>query len=168
MGLIQTLSMLSRYDKITITDYLRSEHNLCSDLLKNLSIYDTEIEPYLPPSSWWRHRMETFSALLAICAGNSPVPGEFPHTKASDAELWCFLCSLNCIWKKGGVNTRETGNFRRYRAQYDVTVMSNPWRSQTGIGTAQPTPGETHLNRCWLISMLSFSQPCLIRLWEMK
>ena len=22
--------------------------------------------------------METFSALLAICAGNSPVPGEFP------------------------------------------------------------------------------------------
>ena len=28
--------------------------------------------------SQWRHQMETFSALLAICAGNSPVPGEFP------------------------------------------------------------------------------------------
>ena len=28
--------------------------------------------------SWWRHQMETFSALLAICAGNSSVPGEFP------------------------------------------------------------------------------------------
>ena len=28
--------------------------------------------------SWWRHQMETFSALLAICAGNSPVPSEFP------------------------------------------------------------------------------------------
>ena len=28
--------------------------------------------------SWWRHQMETFFALLAICAGNSPVPGEFP------------------------------------------------------------------------------------------
>ena len=27
---------------------------------------------------WWRHKMETISALLAICAGNSPVPGEFP------------------------------------------------------------------------------------------
>ena len=27
---------------------------------------------------WWRHQMETFSALLAICARNSPVPGEFP------------------------------------------------------------------------------------------
>ena len=27
---------------------------------------------------WWRHQIETFSALLAFCAGNSPVPGEFP------------------------------------------------------------------------------------------
>ena len=29
-------------------------------------------------NSWWRHQMETVSALLAICAGNSPVTGEFP------------------------------------------------------------------------------------------
>ena len=28
--------------------------------------------------TWWRHQMETFSALLAICAGNSPVTGEVP------------------------------------------------------------------------------------------
>ena len=28
--------------------------------------------------SWWRHPMETFSALLALCVGNSPVIGEFP------------------------------------------------------------------------------------------
>ena len=27
--------------------------------------------------AWWRHRMETFSTLLAFCAGNSPVTGEF-------------------------------------------------------------------------------------------
>ena len=26
----------------------------------------------------WCHEMETFSALLAICARNSPVTGEFP------------------------------------------------------------------------------------------
>ena len=24
--------------------------------------------------TWWRHQMETFSALLAICAGSSPTP----------------------------------------------------------------------------------------------
>ena len=29
-------------------------------------------------STWWLHQMETFSTLLAICAGNSPVSGEFP------------------------------------------------------------------------------------------
>ena len=28
--------------------------------------------------AWWRHQMETFSALLAIYAGNSLVTGEFP------------------------------------------------------------------------------------------
>ena len=28
--------------------------------------------------AWWRHQMETFSALLALCAGNSPATGEFP------------------------------------------------------------------------------------------
>ena len=31
--------------------------------------------------SWWRHQMESFSVLLALRAGNSPVPGEFPSQK---------------------------------------------------------------------------------------
>ena len=31
--------------------------------------------------TWWRHQMETFSALLAIFAGNSPVTGDFPVQK---------------------------------------------------------------------------------------
>ena len=31
---------------------------------------------------WWRHQMETFSVLLAISAGNSPVPGEFPTQRS--------------------------------------------------------------------------------------
>ena len=32
----------------------------------------------LPIDAWWRHQMETFSALLAICAGNSLFTGELP------------------------------------------------------------------------------------------
>ena len=36
---------------------------------------------------WWRHQMETFSALLALCAGNSPFPGEFP---AQRPVTWSF------------------------------------------------------------------------------
>ena len=31
--------------------------------------------------TWWRHQMETFSASLALCAGNSPVTGEFPKQR---------------------------------------------------------------------------------------
>ena len=30
-------------------------------------------------SPWWRHQMETFSAYLALCVGNSPVPVNYPH-----------------------------------------------------------------------------------------
>ena len=30
---------------------------------------------------WLRHQIETFSALLAVCSGNSPVTGEFPTQK---------------------------------------------------------------------------------------
>ena len=41
-------------------------------------------------ATWWHHQMETFSALLALCEGNSPV--RWIHiTKASDTDLWCFL-----------------------------------------------------------------------------
>ena len=46
--------------------------------------------------SWWRQQMETFSALLAFCAGNSAVTGEFraqrPVTRSFDA---FFHLSLN-------------------------------------------------------------------------
>ena len=31
--------------------------------------------------AWCRHQMETFSALLALCAGNSSVTGEFPSQR---------------------------------------------------------------------------------------
>ena len=40
--------------------------------------------------SWWRHQMETFSTLLALCAHRW-----IPHTKVSDAKLWCFLWSAH-------------------------------------------------------------------------
>ena len=45
-------------------------------------------------TTWWRHQMETFSALLAICAGNSPVPGEFPHKgQWRGALMFSLMCA---------------------------------------------------------------------------
>ena len=43
-----------------------------------------------------------------------------PLTKASDAELWCFLWSA---WVNGWVHNREADDLRHHCAHYDVTVM---------------------------------------------
>ena len=45
-------------------------------------------------NSWWRHRMETFSALLAICAGNLPASGEFPAQRplTRSFDVFFYLC----------------------------------------------------------------------------
>ena len=75
----------------------------------------------LPIIAWWRHQMETFSALLALCAGNSQVTGEFPSHKGQWRRALMF--SLICAWMNGWVNNREAGDLRRHRAHYDVTVM---------------------------------------------
>ena len=64
--------------------------------------------------------METFSALLAICAGNSPVPGEFPAQRPVTQSFDIFFdLRLNNGW----VNNPEAGDLRRYCAHYDIIVM---------------------------------------------
>ena len=52
-----------------------------------------------------------------------------PLTKASAAELWCFIWSTPEKKKKkknGRVNNREAGDLRRHRAHCDVIVTSIP------------------------------------------
>ena len=39
------------------------------------------MDMYHVHTTWWRHQIETFSALLAFCWGNSPVTGEFPSQR---------------------------------------------------------------------------------------
>ena len=63
----------------------------------------------------------SISALLAICAGNSPVPVNSPHKGQWRGAL---MFSMICAWINGWVNNREAGDLRRHRAHYDVTVMS--------------------------------------------
>ena len=69
---------------------------------------------------WWRHQMEPFSVLLAICARNSPVPGEFPAQRPVTRSFDVFFIY---VWINGCVNNREAGDLRRHRAHYDVIVM---------------------------------------------
>ena len=55
-----------------------------------------------------------------FCAGNSPVPAEFPTQGQWRGAL---MFSLICVWINDWVNNREAVDLRRYRAYYDVIVM---------------------------------------------
>ena len=64
--------------------------------------------------------METFSALLALCVGNSPVTGEFPSRRPVTQSIDIFFdLHLN----KRLSSQSNPGDLRRHRAHYDVTVM---------------------------------------------
>ena len=63
--------------------------------------------------------METFSALLPICAGNSPGPGEFPAQRPMTRSFDFFDLRLNKQLSKH----RKVGDLRRYRTHNDVIVM---------------------------------------------
>ena len=69
---------------------------------------------------WWRHQLETSSALLAICVGIHRSPVNSPHKGQLRGAL---IFSLIFVWINGSVNKREAGDFRCYRAHYDVSVM---------------------------------------------
>ena len=111
------------------THFDKSEYNLTYYLVKDiLGNVNWKMMTNLSRSQrvkriiWWRHQMETFSAILAICAGNSPVTGESPHkghavTRSFDG---FFDLRLN---KNGGVNNREAGDLRRHCTHNDVTAM---------------------------------------------
>ena len=66
---------------------------------------------------WWRHQMETFSALLARIH-RSPVSS--PHKGQWRGAL---MFSLICAWINDWVNNREAGDLRRHCAHYDAIVM---------------------------------------------
>ena len=64
----------------------------------------------------WKHFPRYWPFVLEFTG-----PRWIPLTKASDAELWCFLWSAP--WINSWVNNREVGDLRRHRAHYDVIVM---------------------------------------------
>ena len=70
--------------------------------------------------SCWRHQMETFSALLALCEGNPPVTGGFPSQSQCRGDL---MFSLVCAWTNNWANNRDVDGLRRHSAHYDVRLI---------------------------------------------
>ena len=82
---------------------------------------------YIRSCVWWRHQMETFSAWLVLCAGNSPVPGEYsaqrPVTRSFDAFFdlrlnkrlskqswgWWFETQSHSLWRHSNVSFISSG-----------------------------------------------------------
>ena len=64
--------------------------------------------------------METFSALLAFCAGNSPVIGEFPAQRPMTRSFDVFF---NLRPDKRLNKQSWAGDLWRHRAHYGVSVM---------------------------------------------
>ena len=93
--------------------YGRRNVNWCTFLLNSM------VSQGVVAITWWRHQMETFSALLVFCAGNSPVTGEFlaqrPVTRSFDIFFdlrlnkmlskqswgWWFETALPPLWRHG-------------------------------------------------------------------
>ena len=56
-----------------------------------LPCYDLRVFTMYITPSWWRHQMETLSALLALGAGNSPVPDEFFAQRPVTRSFYVFF-----------------------------------------------------------------------------
>ena len=86
--------------------------------------------------------METFSALLAICAGNSPVPGEFPAQRPVTWSFdfffdlrpnkrlskqwwgWWFETPSSPLWRHCYGNSLATGRFSHKVQSYIAFICS--------------------------------------------
>ena len=84
--------------------------------------YDHTNSERQPLRTWWRHQMETFSALLAFCARNLPHKVQWPGV---------LMFSLIRARVNGWVNNVKAGDLRCHSAHYDVTVMM--WTFFIGI-----------------------------------
>ena len=71
---------------------------------------------------WWRHQMKTFSSLLALCVGNSPVTGEFPSQRPVTRSFDVFFVDL---W----LNKRLSKHSRRRRIETPSRCL---WRHCNG------------------------------------
>ena len=104
--------------------------------------------------SWWRHQMETFSALLVLCAGNSPATGELitqrPVTRRFDD---FFDLRLNKrLSKQSWGWWFETPSRPLWRRWLSDAI----WRHRSGSTLAQVmacclSAPSSYLNQCWLI-----------------
>ena len=101
---------IASYNHWIISILMIHPYEFCFAFLGFLMVAFTHI-------SWWRHEMKLFSTLLTLCAGNSPVTGEFPSQRpvtrsfevffdlrlnkwlSKQSRGWCFETPSRPSWR---------------------------------------------------------------------
>ena len=133
--------MISKHCNIGAAKHI--EKNKRNKLFQTPDTYDREMgrEILVNCNDWWCLTYETtlklhksqganehlFQHMMTSSNGNifrvtGPLCGEFTGHRWQWRGTLMF--SLICVWINGWVNNREAGDLRRYRAHYDVTVMT--------------------------------------------
>ena len=75
--------------------------------------------------TWWRHQMDTFSMLLALCEGGI----HRPPVDSSHKDQWrgALMFYLICAWTNSWANNQDAGDLRRHGVHNDVIVMMLVW-----------------------------------------
>ena len=109
--------------------------------------------------AWWRHQMETFSALLALCAGSSPVSGEFPAQRPVTRSFDVFF-DLH-------LNKRLS---KQSWGWWSETPSRPLWRHCNGPLWRVPIGDPTPVTRLWASNVMWKAFPCLMtsssHIWE--
>ena len=97
---------------------------------------------------WWRHQIETVFVLMAICAGNSPLTGEFPAQRPVtrsfgvffDLRLnkrvskqwwgWCFETPSRPLWRHCNVILFRLKSKSRHHRKLDQAYGSTKHQGQ--------------------------------------
>ena len=93
------------------------------------------------PRTWWHHQMETISALLTICVGNSPVTGEFPAQRPVTRSFGVFFdLGLNeRLSKQSRGRWFETQSCTLWRHSNDFAFSAQEglaWRFSSVVSTS--------------------------------
>ena len=100
-----------------------------------------------PLETWWRHKMEIFSALLAIYAGNSPVPGEFPTQRPVTRSFGVYfdLSPNKRLSKQSWGWWFETPSCSLWRHRNENFPDSKVHGANMGPIWGRQNPGESHV-----------------------
>ena len=150
LGTINKLIPYARWETFCVSLSVYTHYNVadqkfrCLQKSSKTQCTETFTDHTFSVNIWWRHQMETFSALLAVCEGNSLVTGEFPSQRPvtrsfdvfCDLRLnkrlskqpwgWWFETPSRSLWRHCNVHHMKTSEPYLIKLTKPPVVMSLP------------------------------------------